>query len=89
MTFYDFFQIQKNKFFLYFSHKPKMTNVLIIGASRGIGLEFANQFSKKGVNLYLTCRKSNPQIISYSTNNNAKIIENIDISKDEVSEDGE
>ena len=63
-----------------------MTNVLIIGASRGIGLEFANQFSKKGVNLYLTCRKSNPQITSYSTNNNAKIIENIDISKDEVSE---
>merc|ERR1712087_106774 len=59
-----------------------MTNVLIIGASRGTGLEFANQFSKRGVNLYLTCRKPNDQIEKFSKN--AKILENIDISNDEV-----
>jgi NAD(P)-dependent dehydrogenase (short-subunit alcohol dehydrogenase family) len=34
-----------------------MTNVLITGANRGIGLEFVVQFLEKGFNVIATCRK--------------------------------
>ena len=63
-------------------------NVLIIGASRGIGLEWANQFSSRSdINLYLTCRTINSNLQAFQTKYpTVKIIENIDVSDDQVVE---
>lgn len=57
-----------------------MSNVLIIGASRGIGLEWAKQFSNKGANLYATCRQPTDQLRSLK---NTQIISDIDVRHDE------
>ena len=55
-------------------------NVLIIGASRGIGLEWAKQFSAQNVNLFLTCRKTNENLEKFSSS--ATIIPDIDVGSD-------
>ena len=35
-----------------------MKNILITGANRGLGLEFAKQYSKNGYKLYTTARNT-------------------------------
>lgn len=60
-------------------------NVLIIGASRGIGLEFANQFVARNVNLYITCRKINQNLQDFAAAHpNVQILENIEVGNDTV-----
>ncbi len=39
-------------------------NVVIIGANRGIGLEFCKQYSQAGDNVFAVCRKSSTQLDS-------------------------
>lgn len=60
--------------------------ILVIGASRGIGFEWARQYSKepKVENLLLTCRKKNEQLIDLANSNSkVKIIENIEVGDNE------
>ena len=41
-------------------------NVLITGASRGIGKAIAARFAKEGANLYLTCLNSYESLCNFS-----------------------
>ncbi|MFT6259422.1 MAG: NAD(P)-dependent dehydrogenase (short-subunit alcohol dehydrogenase family) [Rickettsiales bacterium] len=50
-------------------------NIVITGASRGIGLSFCKYFSNLGHNVYGVCRKSSPDLKEVATT----IIEDIDI----------
>lgn len=61
-------------------------NVLVIGASRGIGLEWAKQLSQKtSANLFLTCRQNNEHLENLTKSSpNIKLIENIDVANDSM-----
>lgn len=37
-------------------------NIVITGASSGIGLELARQLSARGEKVYVVCRKSTPEL---------------------------
>lgn len=52
--------------------------VLITGANRGIGLEFARSYSEAGYEVLALCRKSSKELQSLSV----EVIEGIDVSND-------
>ncbi|OCK84886.1 NAD(P)-binding protein [Lepidopterella palustris CBS 459.81] len=53
-----------------------MRNILIIGATRGLGHSLANQYAKKGLTVYATARYSIPQTPAHGI----KWIANVDVS---------
>lgn len=55
-----------------------MSNVLVIGASRGIGLEFCKQLQKQKHQVYATCRNKSPELLKFCT----KCFENIDVANE-------
>ncbi|KAF2011686.1 oxidoreductase [Aaosphaeria arxii CBS 175.79] len=55
-----------------------MRNVLIIGATRGLGQSLANQYAKAGLTVYATARYSVPQ----QSSNGVHWIPNIDITSE-------
>lgn len=59
--------------------------VLVIGASRGIGVELVNQLSAKGHCIYATCRKPTNELNKINLNGGS-IIEDIDVAEDSVSD---
>ena len=58
-----------------------MSNILIIGANRGLGLEFAKQYSNKNHNIFATTRNNS---VSQELNEikNSNIFE-LDLNSDE------
>ncbi len=53
-----------------------MKKVLIVGGSRGIGLELAKQYKQRGFNVFVTCRKSTNELSSLDIN----IIEDVEVT---------
>ena len=53
-----------------------MSNILITGTNRGIGLELARQLSLRGDNVIATCRQTSHELNDLGV----KVIENVDIS---------
>ena len=59
-----------------------MKTVVIVGANRGIGLEFCKQYKEMDYNVYALCRKPSEELSKLDVN----IIEGIDVSDDSVVE---
>ena len=57
-----------------------MSTVLITGANRGIGLAFAELYSKKGFDVIAACREASSDLKKLDV----KIVENVDVSQSEV-----
>ncbi len=56
-----------------------MSKVLIVGASRGIGLELARQYAARGDDVIATCRESNDELDALGV----RVIDDIDVTSDE------
>ena len=54
-------------------------NVVITGASRGIGLGLAKAFSNKGYCVFATCRTESPELAALNLNGGT-IIKQVDVS---------
>jgi len=52
---------------------------VVVGASRGIGLELTRQLKDKGYKVFATCRTATPELAKIG----AKVIESVDVAKDE------
>ncbi len=59
-----------------------MKSVVIVGANRGIGLEFCKQYKNLGCEVYGLCREASDELKELGVN----IIEGIDVSNDKVIE---
>ena len=57
-----------------------MKNVVITGASRGIGLSLSQQYQQQGYQVYATCRHSSSEL----ENSGVNIIEGIDVASTEA-----
>lgn len=55
-----------------------MTQVLITGANRGIGLELARHYAREGWRVIGVCRQSSPELEDAA----AKIVDGIDVTRD-------
>ena len=55
-----------------------MTNVLITGCSRGIGLELSRQYAARGDNVFGACRVTNPDLVKLDI----QVIEEVDVASD-------
>ena len=59
-----------------------MKTVVIVGANRGIGLEFCKQYKERGYKVFGLCRKVSSELKELDV----EVIEGIDVSKDTVME---
>lgn len=61
-------------------------SALVVGASRGIGLELVRQLVRKqNYSIIATCRKISEDLENLaSSSKNLQVIQNIDVSKDQV-----
>jgi len=59
-----------------FLREPAMSNVLITGCNRGIGLQLAKQLQERGENVIGVCRRSSPELNSLAV----RLIEGIDVA---------
>jgi NAD(P)-dependent dehydrogenase (short-subunit alcohol dehydrogenase family) len=55
-----------------------MATVVITGANRGIGLEMARQYKKRGVDVVVACRKSSDELAKLDV----EVIEGVDVADD-------
>lgn len=49
---------------------------VVVGASRGIGLELTRQLKDKGYKVFATCRTATPELAKIG----AKVIESVDVA---------
>ena len=56
-------------------------NVVITGASRGIGLGLAKEFAIKGYSVFATCRTESPELAALNLNGGA-IVKGVDVTTD-------